>query len=288
MVIMSVSMAKQRLPCSISDAELLRYEDGDLPAERHAALDEHVASCCACQERLAASVEIGRLLRPIRQQDTNPAGEARLLAHLRQHQPQPQQLPIGRRLTSSPLSIVACLLMILLVGITLQETTTATFNLGRVIAFVSPDEPRRQPASETPAGLPLTVSPMATAPASGRSPTFPSELPEGFALVEPLDVTSERTIAHYTGPGGRQLRIVQERTRPGMTSLGGERSELLIVQRTEVVVEYNSVGDIARVIWADSEALFDLLVLASGNRLITVDDVVAIVDALLTAQRPHS
>jgi anti-sigma factor RsiW len=85
-------MISERCPLGLSDEELSRWYDDDLPTARMEAIRVHSASCPACRERLAAFAEIGAGLRDL---TPPPLDLARLLAGL-------LESPPPNALTSTP------------------------------------------------------------------------------------------------------------------------------------------------------------------------------------------
>ena len=280
-------MANRQRSCSISDADLLRYEDGDLAHERRITLDAHITTCPRCQERLAAAVAVGQLLRATLQPVHDPAGEARLLAELRRHDRQPRPGRIVDRMTTTPIAVALSLLVIIAAGITLQETTTADFRLGRVVHFVAGSDPATQREGQPPDGQSLTTMESSAATVTAILPVVPRTLPDGLTLVERIDLAPARVVAHYAAASGLAIRVGQEPVRPDLTVIGTGRTERIVVQQTEVIVERNTLGSIVRAVWEREQVFFDLVILEPGPDAVTTDDISAIVATLLSAQRSN-
>lgn len=89
-------MISERCPLNLSDDELSRWYDDDLPTARMEAIRVHSASCPACRERLAAFAEIGAGLRDL---TPPPLDLARLLANLPAASPEraPRPIPLEAR-----------------------------------------------------------------------------------------------------------------------------------------------------------------------------------------------
>ena len=87
-------MISERCPLNLSDDELSRWHDDDLPIARMEAIRAHSASCPACRERLTAFAEIGAGLRGL---EPPPLNLARLLAHLPAASPDsaPRLIPLA-------------------------------------------------------------------------------------------------------------------------------------------------------------------------------------------------
>lgn len=278
-------MGNQRPSCSISDADLLRYEDGTLSHEHHITLDAHITTCPRCQERLAAAASISQLLRASLQPVHDPAGEARLLAELRRRDRQPRPGRMAGRITTVPAVVALSLLVIIVTGITLQETTTADFRLGRVVHFVADSDPATQREGQPLDGRPLTTMESSTAKVTAITPVVPEALPHGLTLVERIDLAPARVVAHYAAASGLAIRVGQEPARPNMTVIGTGRTKRIVVRQTEIIIERDTLGSIVRAVWEREQLFFDLVILEPGPDAVTTDDVSAIVDTLLSAQR---
>lgn len=89
-------MISERCPLNLSDDELSRWYDDDLPTARMEAIRVHSASCPACRERLAAFAEIGAGLRDL---TPPPLDLARLMANLPAASPEraPRPIPLEAR-----------------------------------------------------------------------------------------------------------------------------------------------------------------------------------------------
>ena len=117
-------MISERCPLDLSDDELSRWCDDDLPTARMEAIRVHSVSCPACRERLAAFAEIGAGLRDL---EPPPLDLARLLAHLPAASPDSAPRPIALetqrrgprrswRVVTSAAGLVAVLLLSLFAG----------------------------------------------------------------------------------------------------------------------------------------------------------------------------
>ena len=159
-------MISERCPLNLSDDELSRWHDDDLPIARMEAIRAHSASCPACRERLTAFAEIGAGLRGL---EPPPLDLARLLAHLPAASPDsaPRLIPLATprrgprrswRVVTSAAGLVAVLLLSLFAGYLFAThgrpqspqrkrtiTATATITPGSQtsmtsIAMLSPDD----------------------------------------------------------------------------------------------------------------------------------------------------
>ena len=55
-------MMSDAMPCPLPETELLAYRDGELESARQPAVSEHIATCPACQERLAQAGQVTDIL----------------------------------------------------------------------------------------------------------------------------------------------------------------------------------------------------------------------------------
>ena len=275
----------RRLRCP-TDAELLAYQDGDLDPRRQAEIDAHLQECPACRERVWDSKEIGRLVRAATPMRNDPEGLAALKARLRAERDQPERPRIGGRRWKPVLAGLA-----LLMGLTVAfpaQSSWADFRLGRIVDFVRDDD--RGENSYVPDGQALPGTPIMdlqrraeTDVAVTFRPVIPRDLPLGLSLVGYTMAENGGIALHYNNGNGLAIRVIEVPAEATSPTMGDDRI-LAILDGTEVAIGRMADGSAWRAVWERDGIVFDLLIAVAPQGVPATDDVIAMVERIITEQ----
>lgn len=265
----------------VTTEELLAYADGSLTGDRRHQIAVHVTNCRHCQERLALSEDIGRLLRATAPVVDDLAGQAALKQRVRQ---QAAPVPRGRHVYR-PLLVGLVLLLVLASSIAVQSTTDADFRLGRFVDLIERDQPDVAPDEAGPPGVALDRLDPSTVTEAELvfGPVDPAMLPLGLQLVGMSFPSRDRAELLYESADGVTILVHQQAAEESNTGVRPAQSDRLVVQRTEVFVERDITGVVSRMVWEYHQVVFSIIVAETGGRQLTTDDAAAIAAALIEA-----
>jgi hypothetical protein len=264
---------------------LIAYQDGDLTPARQAHVAAHVRGCPVCRGRLRDSETIGRLLRTHIPLIEDPIGMRMVKDSVRFVTPAPSRP--ARTPAWRPVAAACLLVAVLAVAFQLQPTT-ADFRLGRFVEFITDrghEAPHYTAGEGQPPGTPLTGAEAASnAAAVSFRPVVPAVLPLGLVLDQQDVTDADRLILFYDQGGELAIRVVEEAATHATTSAQSVYVEVVTLQGTEVAIERNALGAVARLVWERQGIVFDVVILQAPATGLSDADALLLAEALIAAQ----
>ncbi|CAN5619977.1 hypothetical protein BH24CHL1_BH24CHL1_15840 [soil metagenome] len=270
--------------CDFPIEDLIDYADGLLVGERRATVEAHLRTCDACQRRALSADDMGRLFRehvvesgPGFEMDEQQRPHVAMSHH-------PRAVPWRMALAA------AAILMVLVVALE-PATSLADFRLGRLVAFIIPDDdgsPANVPGDQEPPGTPMTS--LEQSSFSIESLPFqvvmPQRLPLDLVLVEHSASTDGTLTILYRNQSGLTIDLIQGPADPSGASVDVDAVEWIVVREIEVLLQRDSrlSASVYRAVWESEDVLFDLWVAKSLSAGLSVAEMTAVVEAIMIEQ----
>jgi hypothetical protein len=184
----------------------------------------------------------------------------------------------------------AAVLMVLVVALE-PATSLADFRLGRLVAFITPDDdgsPANVPGDQEPPGTPMTsLEPSST---SVESLPFQAvmlqRLPLDLVLIEHSASTDGTLTILYRNQSGLTIDFIQGTADPSGASVDVDAVEWILVGDIEILLQRDSpsTASVYRAVWESEDVLFDLWVAKSLSAGLSVAEMTAVVEAVIIEQ----
>lgn len=261
-----------------SQAELLAYEDEELPPLRQAEVQTHVRQCCDCSTWLNESRTVGyRIRRSVARVDAddasnNPAAwRARLAARRPMRQPGPES--VWLRVAVVP-ALALCLVLVVTLGMTAMGSGSVVEG-GSTFARWLGFEPfiQRVTPDQNPDQIPVAPD----------GAVQPSALPFDLGLIGE-EVVAASVQRHYVAPNGLWIYFSAERDAPPAFVSSGDlsRRSIEILNGREVLLEYSLLANAVTLMsWTDGDVLMVVLVMEQPDGYLNTAGALEIVAALI-------